>query len=74
LARERKKRTDHSILFHDFLFALFLGSELVLANAAELTGEIFGQVFPLRSSLVLVIDPATNIANILHWSSSFAFF
>ena len=46
---------------------LLLGAELVLADAAELAGEIVGQVFPLGALLVLVIDPAANIANILHW-------
>ena len=45
---------------------LFLGGEVLFAHAAELAGKIIGKVFPLHTGLVLVIDPAADVANILH--------
>ena len=50
-----------------FLFCeSFLGAEIVLAGAAELTGKIFRKVFPFHALLLFVLDPAAQIANILH--------
>lgn len=51
--------------------ALFGGAEILLANAAELTYEILGKILPLGSGFVLIIDPAANVANVLHKSISF---
>ena len=64
----KKKRTDYSVPFSQKLrSSLRLSGELVLADAAELAGKIVGQVFPLGALLVLIIDPAAYIANVLHW-------
>jgi hypothetical protein len=51
--------------------ALFGGAEILFANAAELTYEILGKILPFGSGLVLVVNPAANIANVLHKSISF---
>jgi len=48
------------------LVSLFSGGELILANVAELTGEIFGKIFPLDALLFFVVDPAANVTYILH--------
>ena len=47
-------------------WVLCLGGEVILAHAAELTGKIFGKVFPFYAGLVFVVHPAANIADILH--------
>jgi len=48
------------------LVSLFSGGELILANVAELTGEIFGKIFPLDALLFFVVDPAANVTDIFH--------
>lgn len=53
-------------LFQETYYLLFSGAELILANMAELTGEIFGKIFPLYALLFFIIDPSANIAYILH--------
>ena len=50
---------------------LLLGGKLVLPHAAELAGEIVGQVFPLHAFFFLIVNPAANIANVSHAVLSF---
>ena len=47
---------------------LLLGGEFVLAYAAEGAGEVLGQILELDAGLFLVIDPAADVADILHGS------
>lgn len=47
------------------------GFEIVLANAAELAGEILGKLFPLYAGLLFVVDPAADLTNVLHNRFSF---
>ena len=41
-------------------------AELVFTDTAELTGEIFGEIFPLYAGFLFVVNPAANITNITH--------
>ena len=66
--------TSPAFLTYTLIRFLFLGGEVVLADAAELAGEIVGQVFPLHAGLVLVIDPAADIAYVFHLNISFPSF
>lgn len=51
--------------------ALFGGAEILFANAAELTCEILGKILPFGSGLVLVVNPAANIATYFIKASPF---
>lgn len=49
------------------LYSLFFRAEIVLADAAEFAGEIFGEIFPLDALFFLIVDPAADVANVLHF-------
>ena len=61
----KKHATKIRGVFFMFYFLLF-GAEIVLADAAELAGKIFGEIFPLDALFFLVVNPAADIANVLH--------
>ena len=70
---EQKGRLCAEASFEERFGRILFLAELVFADTAELAGEIFGQIFPLDASFVLIVDPAAQIANVLHAFSSLGF-
>jgi hypothetical protein len=62
------RRPDSFFILYQNLFG---GRKIFLADTADFTNEIIGEVFPLGALLVFVIFPAADIANVYHDLCSF---
>jgi hypothetical protein len=49
-----------------FLLCSLFSREIFLADAAQLAGEILGQIFPLHTGFLFIVNPAADIAHIFH--------
>lgn len=65
---EGDAKRDAACVGHISLGLLFFGRKILFAYATEFAGEVGGEVFPLDAGFFLVVNPAANIADILHFN------